>query len=187
MSGAPDHIAAERLVEYWLDELDPVATEAIDAHLLSCDFCGAELDSVIGLGAAVRGAFVEGRVPGFVTSEFVARLRESGAHVREYRIEQDGTVNCTVAPEDDFLVSRLQVQLEGVDRVDAEVQLSRQDETLRLEDVPFDVHTGEVLWVPKLTDVRQLPSTVLHIRLLAIGTAGAREIGRYTLNHQPWS
>ncbi|HSC64618.1 MAG TPA: zf-HC2 domain-containing protein [Caldimonas sp.] len=181
------HVAVERLVEYWLGELDDDAVDAIDAHLLGCDACGAELDALIALAGGVRGAFAEGRVTGFVTADFIERLRQRGVRVREYRVAQYGAVNCSVSPEDDLLVGRLQAPLEGVDRVDAELQLSLQDGPLRLEDVPFDARSGEVLLVPKLSEVRQMPAHVLRVRLLAVASGGTREIGRYTLNHRPWS
>ncbi|MFL6662818.1 MAG: anti-sigma factor family protein [Rhizobacter sp.] len=188
MSGnAPrPHIGFERLVDYWLGELDDAATEAIDEHLLGCDACGVELDELIALAGGIQGAFTAGRVPGFVTAAFIERLSRRGLRVREYRVARNGAVNCGVAPEDDVVVGRLQAPLEGVTRLDAELDFSLLPAPLWLEDIPFDAAHGEVLMVPKVAELRHLPANELRVRLVAIEDGGSREVGRYTLKHSPW-
>lgn len=44
--------------------------------------------------------------------------------IREYRLPPNGSVNCTVAPDDELLVTRLEAPLEGVERLDAVARLS---------------------------------------------------------------
>ncbi len=134
----------------------------------------------------MRGAFVQGLVSGFVSPGFVAQLVGRGVRVREYRIPCGGSVNCSVAPDDDLVVSRLQAPLEGVSRIDVAARMSFSDREERLHDVPFDAGSGEVVFAPPMAEVRRLPAHVLHIRLLAVENDGEREIGSYVLNHSPW-
>jgi hypothetical protein len=119
-----------------------------------------------------------------VSAAFAARLAAGGVRVREYRIPRNGSVNCSVAPDDELLLSRLQAPLEGVSRVDAIARIGDAEE--RREDVPFDAVSGEVLYVPKVADVRAAPPHDVQVRLLAVEGAVERELGHYTLHHQPW-
>lgn len=177
------HLSFERLVEYWLNDVDEAATEGIDMHLLGCEACGALLDEVIALGQGVRQAFSGGLVQAFVTADFVSRLQGRGMRVREYSVPRNGSVNCSVAAEDDLLVGRMAAPLAGVNRVDVAVQVSLMDGEIWLYDIPFDAGRGEVLFAPKLAQLRQMPKHDLHVRLLACDEQGAREIGNYTFHH----
>jgi hypothetical protein len=178
------HVAFDALVDYWAGDADDEATQAIDEHLLGCDLCGAELDAVIALAAGVKGAYAHGEVAAYVSSAFMARLVASGVRVREYRIPHNGSVHCSVAPDDDMLLSRLQAPLAGVSRVDAIARVGDVEE--RRDDVPFDPASGEVLYTPKVADVRLAPAHDVHVRLLAVEDGRERELGHYTLHHQPW-
>ena len=57
----------------------------------------------------------------------------------------------------------------------------------RLQDIPFDPRADEVLFMPKLAQVRLLPAHTLELALLAVEPGGVRELGRYTFHHRPWS
>jgi hypothetical protein len=187
MSGAGVvlHPEWETLVDYWLGDTDAAATEAIDAHLMQCDACGHAFDEVVALARGVKEAFRGGAVPSMLSAPFVERLKSAGRHVREYRVPHNGSVVCSVAPEDDLLVSHLAVPLQGVTRLDAVFALSlTPGRESRVNDIPFDAAGGEVLFVPKLTEVRALPSHQLIVRLLAVDGAGEREVGHYTFHHQ---
>jgi hypothetical protein len=178
MSG---HVDVDTLVAYWLAETDEAATEAIDAHLLGCDACGAQLDELIALAQGVREAFAAGRVGAFVGPAFVEGLARRGAQVREHRVPPGGSVNCSVSPEDDVLVARYPAPLAGVQRLDAIVQTSLDGVAHRLEDIPFDAASGEVVWLARLALVRTLPAHRIDVQLMS----GDRVIGQYTLNHSP--
>jgi hypothetical protein len=180
------HPEWDALVDYWLGDSDAAATEAIDAHLMQCDACGTTLDEVAALSRGVKEAFGRGAVPSMLSVPFVERLKAAGWRVREYRVPHNGSVVCSVAPDDDLLVSRLDVPLRGVTRLDAVFEFSiAPGQTLRLSDVPFDAAHGEVVFTPKLTEVRALPSHDLVVRLLAMDdAAGEREVGRYTFHHR---
>jgi hypothetical protein len=97
-------------------------------------------------------------------------------------------VNCTVAPDDDLVVSRLEVPLQGVERLDLLTRVSVEAGVRRrAEDVPFDPGSGELLVVQNLAELRQLPAHTIEVTLLAVASDGGRELGRYTFRHRPWS
>ena len=189
MSGAAGHPSVDALLDWWLHEDAPAAAvDAVDEHLMQCDACGQALDELIALGDGVRSAFRTGTVAAVATPAFVQRLAGQGLRLREYWPPPGGSVNCTVAPDDELLVSHLEAPLDGVRRVDAisESSLERGVEH-RLEDLPFDPAAGEVLWLPKIAAVKQQPEHVLRVRLLAVEDGSAREIGRYAFFHRPWA
>ncbi len=177
------HLSFDSLVEYWLGECDDTATQRADVHLLACDTCGTKLDEVMALAQGVHRAFADGLVHTFISDPFVAQLLERGFRVREYRVPHNGSVSCSVAPEDDILVGRLEVPLEGVSRVDVAISRSLADGEHWVHDVPFDAVRGEVVIAPKLVALRELPTHDMHIRLLACDGEGRHEIGHYTFHH----
>ncbi len=187
MSATPNHLPIDVLLDYWLDDTDAATTDAVDEHLMQCDACGKVLDGLIVLGDGVRAAFRAGAVSAVASDAFVRRLAGEGLKVREYRLPRNGSVNCTVAPEDELLVTRLEAPLQGVERLDALAQLSTDPGAQHtLEDIPFDPRVGEVLLVTKLAEIRRLPAHTMEITLLAVASDGTREVGRYTFRHRPW-
>jgi len=188
MSRAPalaTHPDWDALVDYWLGDTDAAATEAIDAHLLQCDTCGSAFDEVVALAQGVKAAFAHGAVPSMVSTAFVERLKAGGRRVREYHVPRNGSVVCSVAPDDEVLISHMAVPLHGVTRLDAEFTLSfLPGPPERAHDIPFDTAAGAVVMLPKLAEVRQHPSHRMVVRLLAVDGAGERELGHYTFNHQ---
>jgi len=188
MSATPqDHPSIDALLDYWLHDSDAAATEAIDEHLMQCEPCGRALDELVALGDGVRAAFRSGAVSAMASDAFLKRVVGRGVQVREYRLPRNGSVNCTVAPEDELLVAHLETPLRGVERLDAVVTLSFEpDVEHRLQDVPFDAQASEVLWLPKFDLVRNAPAHTAEVTLLSVDAGGARELGRYTFRHQPW-
>ncbi len=188
MHTPPRHLSIATLLDYWLHDSDAASTDAVDEHLMHCASCGQRLDDLLALADGVRGAFRAGAVAAVASSAFVQRLAAQGMRVRAYRLPHNGSVHCTVAPGDELLVSHLEVPLQGVSRVDAQVQLSVEPGVLhRLQDIPFDPRADEVLFMPKLAQVRLLPAHTLELALLAVEPGGVRELGRYTFHHRPWS
>jgi hypothetical protein len=191
-AAAGAHLGAEALLDYWLGDSDSAATEAADEHLMQCDACGQALDELVALGQGIRDAWRAGTVGGVFSAGFVQRLAGQGVQVREYRLAPGGSVNCTVAPGDDLLVSHLalpQPPLQtGVQRLDLHVEVSLEPGVRHeLHDIPFDARAGEVLYVSKVANIRPLPAHTVQATLLAVDDAGARELGRYTFRHQPWA
>jgi hypothetical protein len=182
---APEHLGLDALLDYWLGDADAAATEFIDAHLMQCDDCGAALDEVVALARGVKEAFHRGLVPSMLSARFVERLKAAGRRVREYRVSHNGSVSCSVGPDDDMLVAHLVAPLQGVTRLDAAFKapfIAGGEE--RLSDIPFDAASGEVLFTPNMAEVRRYPTHQMVVRLLAVDAAGERELGRYTFNHQ---
>lgn len=172
------------LVEYWLGELDEARENALDEHLLGCGHCSASLQSLVDLAGEVRAAVRAGDLYAVLSGAFVKRLAAEGLRLREYRVAHNGSVHCTVAPDDDLLISRLDAPLAGVERLDVE-RLGGTDAE-RLHDVPFDAATGEVVFASRMDYIRALPETTLRFRLLAVAPAGERLVGEYTFHHTPY-
>jgi hypothetical protein len=175
-------VGDDALVAYWLGELDERAEASLESHLLACGDCSERLAGIVALADGLRRSVDEGAVRIVVTDAFVKDAARRGMRIREYRVPRNGSVHCSVAPEDDLLVSRLEAPLAGVERVDAITYIDgAQVEVFR--DVPFDAASGEVVSVPKLAHVRTLPSHVRRVRLLSVDNNGERVIGDYTFNH----
>jgi hypothetical protein len=186
MSGPTCHASIElsALVEYWLGELGEAGEARIDEHLLGCVACSERLAELVALSGDIRAAFRQGTVRAFVTDAFVRHLAEHGVRLREYRVPRNGSVNCTVAPEDELLVARLEVPLAGVTRLDA-VSYRSTDRPEVFRDIPFDAASGEVVLTPKIARLRAMPSHQHRVRLVAVDASGERVIGDYTFNHTP--
>jgi hypothetical protein len=181
-----DHVDLPTLLAYWLGELDTAGDARVDEHLLSCDACADHLDGMVKLGAAIREGFVRGSVSAVLSAAFVRDLVISGWRVREYRVACNGSVNCTVAPDDDLTVARLQASLAGVERLDV-VRIAEGNVLERLTNVPFDATAGEVVFAPALSGLRALHDQTVHIQLVDAGGNAERVIAGYDFNHSPWN
>lgn len=189
-SATGPHLPTEALLDYWLHDSDAATTEAVDEHLMQCDACGQALDALVALGEGIREALRAGTVGAVASAGFAQRLAGQGLKVREYRLPPGGSVNCAVAPDDELLVSRLELPLlpPGVQRLDLHVELSLEPGVRHeRQDVPFDPQAGEVVYVVKLAEVRRRPAHTVQATLLAVDAGGAREVGRYVFNHRPWA
>ena len=187
MNAASNHLSMDTLLDYWLHDADAATADAVDEHLIACEACGESLDELIALGEGVRSAFRAGMVSGVTTGSFVRGVAAQGLKVREYRLPHNGSVNCSVAPDDQLLVAHLEVPLHGIERLDAVMQLSTEPGLVhKLPDIPFDAQSGEVLYVPPLSQVRALPTHTMQLTLLAQESGRTREVARYTFHHRPW-
>lgn len=183
LASCQEPLGWDTLLAYWLGELEPGDEAQIEEHYLGCGQCSRRLEQ---LAALVRDVGTLARTSGvnmIVDEPFVDRLRDAGLQVREYRVALNGSVNCTVTPEDDFVVGRLEAPLAGVRRVDMLSQFSFSDAEQRQEDIPFVAGSGGVVIAPSIEALRAMPTSVLRIRLLAIDDQGERTLGEYTFNH----
>jgi hypothetical protein len=174
-----NHADLATLLAYWAGELDAAAEAEIERHYLGCDECSARLAEIEALASGVRRAFSGGHVGAVLAPAFVEKMRAAGLRLREYHVPCNGSINCTVAPEDDILLSRLQAPLAGVRRIDL------LTEGARLADVPFDAQAGEVVVTPGTQFVRTLPAHRQVMRLVSVEEGGDRVLGDYTFDHSP--
>jgi hypothetical protein len=176
----------ETQVAYWLGELDAAREAAVDEHLLGCGHCSTSLQSLVEIAGGIRALVRQGAVRAVVTDAFVQRLTALGLRVREDRVPQNGSVHCSVAPDDDILVARLQAPLADVEQVDLVMLDADRAEQQRMRDIPFNPAAGEIALASRIELVRPLGETTVRIRMVAVERGGERVIGEYTLLHSPW-
>lgn len=180
-------IALERLVAYRLGELPAAEEEAVEAHFLGCAHCSGRLEWLAALSDGVRTVVRAGRLGMVVSAAFLEALKAAGLRLREYSVGDGGQVNCTMTVEDDAVVSRLRAPLGGAARIDIVQRVRAGGEDwpeIRLEDVPFDPASGEVLVVHPAA-LRAMPAHVAVTQLVAVGDGGETPIGEYRFEHTP--
>ena len=178
-------IADDAFLAWWAGELAPPERRRLEAHLLACDHCAARLRLAGAVAGGVRALVQQGRVPVVLTLGTLERLRREGRKVREYRVASGGAVHCTVAPEDDVLVARLELPAGGDARVDLVSRLG-DGEGERLSDLPLEPGASELILATPIDVIRSLPASVLVLRLVAVRPEGERLLGDYTFRHTPW-
>ena len=185
MTRASCTTSPQELLAYWLGELDEAHELRLDEHLLACSACSERLRTIVDLGTAIRGELLRGNNFGFVLpAAFIRRIKEAGLRVREYNLEPGGSVNCTITPDDDLVVSYLHAPLRDVRRLDFVIHDPTAG-TLRLSDVAFDPETHGVTFVPSVSYLRTLGHAQLRARLVAVEGVDERVIADYTFNHSP--
>jgi hypothetical protein len=175
----------QTLIAYWLGELEGAREAELEDHVFGCESCSARLRHVMQLGDGVKRVTRTGSVHAVLTAEFIRRLQGSGVRVREYRLHPGGSVNCTIAPEDDLVVAHLHAPLAGVHRLDLVIDDVTSGVHWRAEDVAFDPAADEVVMSPNVAELRQLGVTTQRVQLLAVERENERVIGEYTFNHSP--
>ena len=178
----PDGDAA--LLAWWLDELPEAEADALEEHLFACDECAARLKSLLGLRESVKQALLDARFATAVSPGFLAQIRDSGLRLREYRVPAGSSVACTIAPEDDLVVSRLEAPLAGVRQLD--LIFDDGGTQHRAAHIPFDAASGEVTVIPPVALIRGWKAATQRMRLVAVNLGAERVIGEYTFNHSPW-
>jgi hypothetical protein len=174
------------LIAWWLGELDEAEDARIGEHLVGCGHCTAEGQWLADLASGLRVLVGQGAIQAAVSRAFVDRATASGMKLREYRVLPETSVNCTLAPDDDLLVTSLVAPLGGVERLDVLMLYPDGGPSQRLEDVPFDAAAGEVLFTSRTADIRALPKVSFRMQLLATGPQGERVLGTYGFHHTPW-
>jgi hypothetical protein len=179
-------VSFANLVDYWLGEIPGLEEEQLEEHLLGCEDCSHRLQGIAELADGVRALARRGVIPAIVSAPLLERLIKEGLKVRQYRVEPHGSVNCTVAPEDDLLVSRLQASFAGVARVDLVLVDVLQPGEIRLCEIPFNPGGDEVLVMPPIDKVRGQPAGTGKMRLVAVEGTQEKVIGEYIFHHSPW-
>ena len=173
----------ETLVAYWLGEVTGTPEEMLEEHLFGCAHCTGRLEGLAAFAAGVRAAAVDGSVTMVVSQSFVDSMKRAGLALREYRLAPGGSVNCTIAADDDAVVSRLSAPLAGVKRLDLVRQRGEIEQ--RVADIPFDAELDEVLVIPSATWLKTMPAFTMRMRLIAVDDSDEKQIGDYTFNHSP--
>lgn len=173
------------LVEYWLGELEADAEQRVEEHFLGCTSCSALLEALAELHQGVRAAFERGAIGAVISVPFLETMKEHGMKLREYPVAPGGSVHCTIAATDDAVIGRLRAPLAGLGRVDLVALDEAGAKLFRLDDVPFDPATNEVLFCPAAAALKQMPAHTERLRLLAVEDEGERAIADYTFFHAP--
>jgi|HigsolmetaAR202D_1030399.scaffolds.fasta_scaffold02688_6 hypothetical protein len=177
-------LGIDRLLAYWLDEIDESATEATEQHLFECAACSDSLQELVTVGRDIRTLLEQGRIATAVPASFVESLRAAGLEIREYRLEANTSVYCTVAPNDDLVLAHLHAHLDGVERLDAIVEDTASGARIRLTNLSFNPAEGEVVLLPRTSQLRRIEQTTQHVHLIAVGADGERALGVYTFHHR---
>ena len=180
-----DPIGFETLVAYWLGELPAEQEAGVEEHYLACAACAARLETLAAMAHGVRAAVEDGRVSLVVSPRFVDAMASAGLRLREYRLDPGGSVNCTIAAEDDAVVSRIRAPLAGVRRLDMVRAIDGVDGEQRVTDVPFDAARGEVIVLPPAAWLKTMPAFTMRVRLVDVAERGETSIGEYTFRHAP--
>ena len=185
MSSCPTPLADDLVLDWWTGALGVAEARRVERHLLSCGTCAARAQLLAAVAEGVSGLVREGRLPAVLSPIVVERLRHEGRRIREYRLAPGGTVQCSVAPDDDVVLARLRADLSGASRVDL-VRRTDDGPEQRLADLPFDPASGELIFAPPADVLRAMPAHVERMRLYAVEPAGERLLGEYTFDHSPW-
>lgn len=177
-------IDAAVLADYWLALLAQPEEDAVEEHLMGCDACGARLREVMELVEGVRKLAREGSLRMVVSDEILQRAAQEGLQIREYTVPQNGSVQCTVGPEDDLLIGRLTAQLGAAKRVDVSLCNELGEEMDRLPDIPVFAGAAGVNVQVSIGQMKAAPDFKLIARLLAVDEEGVESpLGEYTFNH----
>ena len=98
-------LGTQQLLAYWLDELDEFESGAIEQHLFACAVCSTSLERVIAVAEGIRELLAKGEIGTVLPACFVRTMKAAGLRLREYRLEPQTSVNCTVTPEDDLVLA----------------------------------------------------------------------------------
>jgi hypothetical protein len=177
-------VQAHELAEYWLGELDAAREQRLDEHLLACAACSERLRALVDLGAGIRRVFLDGWLNIVLPEPFIRRIKDAGFRVREYDLAAGGSVECTVTPDDDFVVAYLRAPLTDVRRLDVLVDDTTSGK-FRANDVQFDASAAALVTVTSTAYLRTLQHSRQRVRLVAVDGVNERVLGDYTFNHYP--
>lgn len=184
MSEVTHPLALGDLLEYWLGE-DAAHAEQVEAHVFECEACAAALEYVVQLGRSLVTLVREGRVAARATTGLANRFARDRLNVRQYSVQPNEVVQCTVTPEDELLLARLILPEGAPARIDVSVRFYGA-EAQRIADVTVDRRAGEVMsFLPARP--RQGDASGRAEYVLLDPDAEGRVIATYTLEHTAMS
>ena len=183
-------VPLDELLAYHRGELIEDAAERVEEAYFSCGGCAERLAWIQELGAELAALLRSGVITTVLTAGALERAQRHGVRLRSYSLSPGGPVACTAAPDDDLVVVRLSVPAgsgESVSLETATVDLSTGDESVqRVDDLPVDAVSGEVVIAYAGDMVRALPRSRWTAHAVVKGAAGERRFGPYVLDHTPW-
>jgi hypothetical protein len=199
------HAELSDLVDYWAGERAADIEAAVEEHAFACDACGRRMVAVGRLADGARRTIA--RRGGFdvvATRSMIEQLERDGLVTRHYRAKLGDVVPCGVSAQDDLLVTTLEADLAGVERVSLSLLTADGRVLHHTDDAPIDRASGHLVYTlagdiarsPAFEDaVRGGPKPegvtgeVLKIvaRLTAFEPMGERVLGEVTLHHRTFS
>jgi anti-sigma factor RsiW len=175
------------LADYWLGELPQAEESRIEEHLLGCESCSRELQTIVQTADGIRSLARQGALRVVLTREFLDRLATEGLRVRQYSPAAGGGVQCTITPDDDLLVGHLAADVSAAQQLDVVLCDASGREQRRLLDVPFNPARPDIFLNEPAAAARLMPATTLIMKLVAVDERGERVLGQYTFNHTPYT
>jgi len=183
--GCAQPLSDQALLDWWVGELPPEERGPTERHLLGCSACSARAEVLQALSEGVRSLVQGGRFMALVTDDLVEKMRGEGRKIREYQVKAGGTIHCTVAPDDEMVVTRLGASVGDVPRVDLLIRVGDAPE-MRIPELPCPPGAGEVVMAFPVDALQAAPQHVQHLRLVAVDGPAERVLGEYTFDHRPW-
>jgi hypothetical protein len=174
------------LTEYWLGGLDERTQAEVEEHLFACAACSASLQQLVAMGDAIRALSRKGGVAAVLGADLVRKLKAEGLRVREYSLQPGGSVNCTIAPEDDLVVAHVHAAFAGVEQLDVVFEDIGTGQCYKYADVAFNPGDSEIVFAPKASELRAYGKVTQRLRLMSVRAAGESVIGEYTFHHSPY-
>jgi anti-sigma factor RsiW len=199
------HTDFSQLVEYWAGDLAADAESAVEEHAFSCDACARRMTAVGRLAQGVLRTIA--RRGGFdivATRSMVEQLERDGLVTRHYRAKLGDVVPCGVGALDDLLVTTIEADLTGVERVSVSLHAGDGRLLRRSDDAPIDRASGQLVYTlagdaarsaafedavrggPKPVGVTSEVLTIVS-RFSAIEPTGERVLGEVVLQHRTFS
>jgi hypothetical protein len=193
------------LVEYWARELAADTEAAVEEHAFECDACARRMSAVGQLAEGVlRTVARRGGVDIAATQSMIQQLERDGLVTRHYRAKLGDVVPCGVAAEDDLLVTTIEADLTGVERVSFSLLAGDGRVLRRVDDSPVDRASGQLVYTLAGDLARSvffedavrggpkppgIVGEVLKIvgRLAAVEPTGERVLGEIELQHRTFS
>jgi anti-sigma factor RsiW len=146
---------------------------AAEAHVFSCDACGAAFVRLARLASALRDS-----LPPVLSLRQRDRLVAAGKRIVVTRATPESRPTARFAPGVDLLVHELASDLSRAERVDVDVVMPHA--TLELVHVPFDAASGTVSMVCQRHFEALGPT---FFRVHAFEGGARRTVGEYFIEH----
>jgi hypothetical protein len=176
-------ISSADIFDYWAGELEPSDEERIEAHVFACAACAALLAEGEALASGLRGIVRSGMFHALVSESVLNRLARDGVRVRTYALDPGDVVPCAVWDDDEVVVTRLRGDFSDVDIVSVVATLATGQELSRSEGVEVRPGQRELIDAISAEWLRQLPATMVRLRVTVTRGGEEQLLSEYTLAH----